>query len=458
MRVVEKVLFVTPGDVIPKGTFSRITPSMAILQLAPVVSKSFPNIEISIIESAAEGDVHSNPYDINIKGLTDEEWETQIRRIKPQIIFISLLHTCEYYEAMNIARIAKKVLGKDNVLVVIGGHHATFTTEYILGKHPEIIDTVVKGRGEEAIEKIIRQFRDGKQVSGIIDEREARNSSPHLPDYSLLDPEGYPTSMGHWPCQLTETTFTYLFTAQGDCPYDCDMCLQAEMSGGKRCFYTKDQILVMIESIKSQGFGLVVLEDDNFALQRQQRFEMVCQTFSEMDMPWLWEGGVFPPAITREKFQICAESGCRSMFIPFDAGSEYSLRFHFDKYRKWDVRTMPDLKKKFEEIGQWAEEFGIPWYTSIVIFPEDDYESVKDLAFFLKNCEALAVYFFWFHPFPPDTQNWPIMPGREWQKPEGAEYWKFVSQVVKGEISEEAIQSLAQKVNPGMAILPSPRS
>jgi B12-binding domain/radical SAM domain protein len=108
-------------------------------------------------------------------------FEKQIQKIKPNLLLIGTM-TLGFPGAVEIAKIAKKVLG-NNVLIVLGGKHVNETVylkrdavkEHLAsplelmksGKIPQVFDLVVSGDGEDVIVKIgelVDQLKDMNDI------------------------------------------------------------------------------------------------------------------------------------------------------------------------------------------------------------------------------------------------------------------------------------------------------
>ena len=149
-----------------------------------------------------------------------------LESFSPDVVGISGQSTSTIYDAYRAAKQVKKY--DSNILVVIGGAHATFEDMDILVSCPEI-DVVVRGEGEVIMNEIVDTHSQGKnlrEVPGITIRNSStisRNPDAQLiqnldcfptPAYDLINPQHY---FNHG------VRYTTMITSRG-CPYRCSFC------------------------------------------------------------------------------------------------------------------------------------------------------------------------------------------------------------------------------------------
>ncbi len=144
MRVNElRALFVEP----PKDYWfvmgEYLPPPTACIQLAAYLESKHPEYEIDVVDCQAER--------LDWNGL-----EKRITNLKPDVVAVSSLATCNTYTVVRTLEVAKKA--NPGVVTVTGGQHFTVLAEPSLREYP-VIDAIVRGEGRRLSESSWRQLR-----------------------------------------------------------------------------------------------------------------------------------------------------------------------------------------------------------------------------------------------------------------------------------------------------------
>ncbi|MEJ2430116.1 MAG: cobalamin-dependent protein [Deltaproteobacteria bacterium] len=138
-----KILLVNPSYRDVYRTFDFVLPPLGLAYMAAFLSES--DYEVSIVDLNVAEDKQSIP---------DDNWD---------LVGITL-DTSRYYKGMDYARMLKS----RGVRVVVGGPHASFMAEEILGSGAA--DYVVRGEGEHAMLELAEALSQGdnlEQIKGL---------------------------------------------------------------------------------------------------------------------------------------------------------------------------------------------------------------------------------------------------------------------------------------------------
>jgi len=176
------------------------------------------------------------------------------------------------------------------VITVLGGYHATFTSDKILRTCP-FIDYVVKGEAEisftELLNRIENQegpsdvpgvgyFRDGVTVDNDFVLIDDLDSLP-FPDRSMLN--GVEYGYTHQGIFLTPGKFTTMSTSRG-CPFRCRYCSCSVLSKGRWRQRSPENVVDELEELWGDGYQTCVIVDDLFT-QNRKRVQRICELIRE---------------------------------------------------------------------------------------------------------------------------------------------------------------------------------
>ncbi len=171
--------------------------------------------------------------------------------------------TSNYLVAQIISREIKKV--SPNTCVVIGGHHATFLSDYILRESPSI-DVVVRYEGETQMHALC----EGKPLSEIrgISYREGSRIH-HNPDAPLLKGEDVPPqALSLLPQWVFERDILLNLGTGRGCPFRCFFCTDKVFWRGKTRFKSLEKVVEeLTTTIGKFGIKKVRFTDDTFTLK-----------------------------------------------------------------------------------------------------------------------------------------------------------------------------------------------
>ncbi|MEJ2365164.1 MAG: radical SAM protein [Deltaproteobacteria bacterium] len=258
-----KILLVNPSYRDVYRTFDFVLPPLGLAYMAAFLSES--DYEVSIVDLNVAEDKQSIP---------DDNWD---------LVGITL-DTSRYYKGMDYARMLKS----RGVRVVVGGPHASFMAEEILGSGAA--DYVVRGEGEHAMLELAEALSQGdnlEQIKGLsyrLDNEVIHNADRTysddldtlpFPARNLLNMDKYRTS------KFGTRSITSILTSRG-CPYQCSFCASSKLAGTFWRARSVESIIEEIQFVKdTYGYRAFAFVDDNFTLNPQRVTEL-CEEITDV--------------------------------------------------------------------------------------------------------------------------------------------------------------------------------
>jgi len=278
-----------------------------------------------------------------------------------------------------------------NIPVCVGGVHATLLPEQTVA-HPKI-DYVVVGDGDFVFCALFERLRDQRPVddlegivyktpSGTIRSNPNRvivdlDSLPPLP-YELIDLAKY--SVFHSPDGLRSAT---LHTSRG-CPYRCNFCSGPVINRGIWRGLSVDRVLEKVDLLYTKyGYRLIYFQDDYFPGSKK-RFVEILHGLQRYRRELLWSTlGIRADILAElndEEWELLYASGCHSLEIGIESGSERIIRY-INKGETLDqMRTVNQRLARYDIKVK---------YTLIIGFPGETPEEIEDTVRFASELEEV---------------------------------------------------------------------
>ncbi len=361
-------------------------PVLSLLHLASYLEKERFKVEI---------------LDLNIKSLKNKNILRVIKEKNPIIIGITSTIS-SIYEAY---RLAKLIKSNFNILLVIGGPHATFSDEEILNESN--FDIVVRGEGEEILNEIVKTIKeehsldDIKGISYKKDGKIIKNKSREF----IADLDKMPFAARHLvPLEKYETHAFTIITSRG-CPFKCEFCQVSGKDGLKWRYRSAANIIEEIKQVirnypkvkKVSGpegkRPMVFFVDDNFMVSIK-RIEEICNMLIEEGIKIYWDANARVDTIanmSEELLELLKKSGCLHIFLGVESGSEKILKSFNKQIKKKDIlKSAERLKKK-----------GIFFTASFLLgYIEETKSDLKETIQFAKKMDPTIVSFRILIPLP----------------------------------------------------------
>lgn len=232
------------------------------------------------------------------------------------------------YEVLNEARKAKP-----NIHTILGGVHASSLPNECLSK----CDCVVVGEGEFMLPKVIHEKRTGIANSELIKDLDRLS----MPNRTLFPLSKY--TIPRTQVYTKSRRFTSVITSRG-CPFDCYYCWNSKFRNPWRG-RSPENVNVELEEIKSLGIEEVMIEDDQFTLNKVRCIE-ICKHLAKHEFCWSLPNGVHINTIDEELLRTMKDSGLHHISYGVESGNSDVLRNINGKDNLERVRAVVDITKR----------------------------------------------------------------------------------------------------------------
>jgi len=275
------------------------------------------------------------------ENLSIDELVSRVVEERPDVLGANC-STHTFLDTISVLRKVNEIL--PDTTLVLGGYHATFTSERILRAYP-FIDYLLKGEGErsfaELLDSIEREeiptdlagvgfIRDGVLVDNDFVLIDDLDSLP-FPDRSLV--AGVEYGYTHQGICLTPDKFTTICTSRG-CPFNCSYCSCSVLSKRKWRKRSAENVVEELEQLYHDGYRMCIFIDDSFT-QDRKRVHRICELIREkrIEMCLYCEGRVDRADL--ELLRDMKRAGFDVIYFGAESASEHVL----DYYNK---NTTPD--------------------------------------------------------------------------------------------------------------------
>lgn len=338
----------------PPGRAKSQYPPLSLMCIAGYLRKH--NIEVDIIDFKTSPYEHFNKTDIVNKIIK------RIKENKPKIIGITSLSP----DVKDVLDMSKSIKQECEVIIVVGGVHATVCPHDFIYKNSPI-DYAVIGEGEETMLELIQKISSHEEISqikGISYFKEkmiTTESRPHISNldnlpflpYDLIDMKYYSRPQTSIIRPLFLSGF-YLFTGRG-CPYDCSFCVNKNVWKKKvrfrSCKNVVDEIEYLVKTYEIDGIYII---DETFALKKE-RVIAICNEIRKRKLDIIWGCQTRVNTITDEMVKAMKQAGCVQIDFGVESGSQKVLdglskgitveqiKRAFNICQKYKIRTFANI-------------------------------------------------------------------------------------------------------------------
>lgn len=383
--------------------FDIRSPSMSLVYLASVLERDGHQVEIF---DASLGPVIKSGK-IYRYGVSEEEMRDFLRSRKFDIVGITCSFAARWKFTSKIAEQVKEI--KPRAFVVMGGLFPTYSWKYCL-ENCNAIDFIMLGEAELSFARIVNNIAKGgninnacKNVDGVAwragekfycnQKKEYNNKLDDLPfpAWHLTDLKKY-FSLQKNIFELVAPCLPIL--SSRSCPNRCRFCNMYLTHGRVWRPRSADNVLDEIEYlIKRFGVRNFYFIDDNFSLDAK-RAKDICLGIIErkLNIKYNFHNGLSIKTIDGELVQLMKKSGCTSVCLAVESGSE---RIRNGVYRK-NISA-----EKIKEVFNLFHKFKIPTVGYFMLgAPGEtraDFEETKKISAKLPMSLMTAVF---FTPYP----------------------------------------------------------
>ena len=302
-----------------------------------------PNERLSVLEDSLKvpplglayiaAILEENKYQVKIVDLTVENVEdeiliNQIKRFEPKIIGL----TCMTPFVSRVKELAEKLKRDFEVIIVVGGPHATALPENLINN--EYIDFVIYAEGEYSFLKladsIIRKRIPIEQVQGIIYKRNKEfikaKSIPYIKNLdSLPFPARHLLPMDKYSLPHSNAEkITSILTTRG-CPYNCVYCDYKFLMGDKIRTTSPKRVVDEIEyCLKNFSIDYFNFRDSTFTLN-ENRVHKICNEIIKRKLNIRWDCTARTNLVTQRMLNEMKKAGCELVSFGIESGSQKIL-------------------------------------------------------------------------------------------------------------------------------------
>jgi len=316
----------------------------------------------------------------------------ELASFKPDVVGITSI-TPIIESTLLAAQVAKETC--PNVLVVLGGPHATFMDSQILSENPAV-DVIVRGEGEQTTLNLLQNFSgfgDLDEVEGITFRKDGdivRTPNRHFiqnldelpyPAYHYFDLDKY---------QFFGKNVLPILTSRG-CPFQCAYCVSSRMVGKGFRARNPNRVVDELEWLRDeQGAGAFSFYDDAFTYD-QQRAIKICEGIKKRNIGVPWDCQTRVDQISKEVLVKMKAADCQLVSFGAESGCQKIL----DAVNK---RTTIELNEKAVKL---AKDIGLSVAMSVIIgYPGETVDTLEQTFSFIRRTKPDYVYLCLATPYP----------------------------------------------------------
>jgi len=282
-----------------------------------------------------------------------------------------------------------------DVLTMMGGPHATFTTAETLAAVPEL-DVIVRGEGEQTLLDLLAErrrpgrwatipglaFRNG----GGIQETAWRKPVDDLDNLPAPARHGLP--LGRYRTLGMPVSVT---TSRG-CPFQCAFCVGRRMVGARVRYRQPLRVVDEIETLAALGFRQINLADDLFTAN-PRHCRAICDDIIRRGLHIRWSSFARVDTVSVDLLTRMREAGCHAVSFGMESGNQDILK---------RVRKKITLKQA-ETAVTMCRQAGLEAHASFILgLPGETPETLDQTMAFARRLrdQGLSYGFHLLAPFP----------------------------------------------------------
>lgn len=267
--------------------------------------------------------------------MTHEEFEHHIQSEQYDLIGFQVYS----YDLKSVHRhLASVKRVSPSSITIAGGPHPSGDPSGTLS-YLDNLDFAFRGEAEIGLPMLVRQLASGKTDFGAIPGLIWRHDgglalNPRgfvknldelpMPAWDLVRPECYPEAPHG---AFTEKFPTAPIITSRGCPSLCTFCAGSSINGRMIRRRSVANVMDELRHLKRRGIREFHIEDENFTLSREYVTEFCDRLKDErLEMSWSLPSGVRLDTLDREMLVAMVESGCYSIAVGIEFGSDRILR------------------------------------------------------------------------------------------------------------------------------------
>ena len=255
--------------------------------------------------------------------------------------------------------------------VVLGGYHSTYLPEEAL----QHVDAVGIGEAEGFWPDLLADFRNGRLKQAYKSESRPSSWGWPLPRRELIRDKPY-------------FFINTLQTTRG-CPFNCEFCAVTTFYGHTYRSRPLEEVEEEIRTLEG-GLNYLLFVDDNIVGNRKYAKDLFRRLIPYRKR-WM-SHATLNLARDEELLALCAQSGCRGLFIGFESLSEANLK---------EIGKSVNKVGEYEEAVKRLHDAGIGIEGSFVVgYDEDEASVFPRLVDFARKTRLDGAHLFIRTPFP----------------------------------------------------------
>lgn len=275
----------------------------------------------------------------------DDEVRQVLRRVRPDVVGISIHQAVNLEGARRLSRLAKETLS-DEVVTVAGGVYPSVSRSAVLQQCPDI-DFALQGEAEQSFVTLLRLLNGGSVVAGAVDgliwrQGDTVHVEPKTDFIKDLDAVPFPARDLVDIRRFMDTRLSIygigdrpslsILTSRS-CPHQCSFCNMWMIHGKRWRPRSPENVLAEIdEMVNRWGARDLFIMDDNLTL-RSDRVIEICEGIIRRKYPIRWNtpNGISAKGATPEMARAMKAAGCKSVCVAIETGSEDFRRTAMNK-------------------------------------------------------------------------------------------------------------------------------
>jgi radical SAM superfamily enzyme YgiQ (UPF0313 family) len=360
------------------------------------IGSKLPPLGLAYIAANLEASGHQvKIIDNKVRKYSLHDLFSEIDRFSPEVIGITTITTHLLYTTI-ITKYLKRKL--ENVIIVVGGPHASAEPEQLL-KFCEEIDYIIVGEAETSFLKLLNNLNNSellKRIPGIVYQTRNGNIIKKPPNF-ITDINELPFPARHLlpmelyrpsPINYNSLPSRSLITSRG-CPFNCSYCFKLPSEKVRYNNENKilDEIKILIDDYNAEE---LIFWDDCFTINKKRLknlFNLLRK--NKIDIPWMSMART--DQITKKNLIELKRNGCWRLSFGIESG---------------DPKILSNMNKNISlsyasQILKFCRKIGIETRIFLILgSPYETRESIKKTIKIAKRLDPDIAQFSYFVPFP----------------------------------------------------------
>jgi len=361
--------------------------------LAAVLEKNEDEVEVIDCEALA---------------IDHKKLRAKLASLEPNMVGITST-TPTIQSALLSARMAKEA--HPEVTVVLGGSHATFMDEQILGENSEV-DVVVRGEGEQTLVELAdaiskSNLKNLNKVAGITFRKNGKIiRTPNRPFIQNLDELPRP-AYDHLPLKkyrISGRAILPVITSRG-CPFQCSFCVSSQMFGKTFRMRSIKNVVDEIEWLRdTHGADAFTFYDDAFTLDIERALK-ICEEIKKRKIGLPWDCQTRVDNVSKEVLAKMRRAGCEVVYFGVESGSQKIL----------DAVGKKTTIQQNERAIRWAKDAGLFVIASLIIgYPSETADTLEQTLDLIRRLKPDDAYLCVATPYP-GTELYRLVKEKGWR-------------------------------------------